>query len=458
MQDNPTVANTVWLAIEEVNSGVNYNNGLLGVGPLANDPTTGKPYTHLVQEANATVAAAVKLANGMGSISQLSNYFTNVTNLVGADNKLAADVIALQTAIANEGNFVPDNTTLTVIDGKAAVMPNLFAKTSDVYTKQAVDTKLSAKADISVLSNYVKNDALITTLADYVKNADLNTELSNKQDKLTAGANITIDNDNKISASQPDLSDYVKTSALHTALATKADISALADYVKQSELSKYLTVANATTTYATKSSLGDITQIYNYHSGDNLVAKANDLNARLSNAGYPATSQLDNNLVSHFNDLNNRVKSLLLKPTIYYCGSWVKNEDTTIYAYTPGKGAPTQTAMSFSPKDMVMGIDNKIYTISDDGLYQYDPKVTPPTQPILSIYNPNTLVLGKDQAIYVLDGTNSIWKYEPGKPVPTKQFLLSTIFDSASVSAFGVASNGDVYIGLKSDIPEKYGL
>lgn len=145
----------------------------------------------------------------------------------------------------------------TLVNGKiagfvtdAAVDTKLadYAKTADVLTEAAVDTKLAAytnTADLTTkLADYLKTaDAvteatvdgklaaytntadLDTKLADYTKAADLTTTLAGyaqtaaveaKQDKLTAGDNITIEADGTIKATVPevDLTGYVKDTDL----------------------------------------------------------------------------------------------------------------------------------------------------------------------------------------------------------------------------------------------------
>lgn len=59
---------------------------------------------------------------------------------------------------------------------------------------------------------------------------DITNVLEGKQDKLTAGANITIDENNVISAKPQDLSQYALSADVATELAKKADASALTEY------------------------------------------------------------------------------------------------------------------------------------------------------------------------------------------------------------------------------------
>jgi len=59
---------------------------------------------------------------------------------------------------------------------------------------------------------------------------DITNVLEGKQDKLTAGANITIDENNVISARPQDLSQYALSADVATELAKKADVSALTEY------------------------------------------------------------------------------------------------------------------------------------------------------------------------------------------------------------------------------------
>ena len=108
---------------------------------------------------------------------------------------------------------------------------------SNYYTKSEVDTALSAKADEA-------------DLADYATWNVVNTSLGLKQDTLTAGTNITIAN-NVISAASTDLSNYYNKTEVDTALAGKVDDSDLNSYYNKTEVDTALAGKQDTLTAGT---------------------------------------------------------------------------------------------------------------------------------------------------------------------------------------------------------------
>ena len=153
--------------------------------------------------------------------------------------------------------------------GGSGAVTSVNGKTGEVVLA-AADVGAATTADITTaLEPYAKTADVTTTLADYAKSADVTTEITTAtaglQPKLTAGANITISEDNVISAagsaggavtsvngktgevvlsasdvgaaSSSDLANYVTTDAMNTELthySTTAAIDAkLADYQRK---------------------------------------------------------------------------------------------------------------------------------------------------------------------------------------------------------------------------------
>lgn len=98
--------------------------------------------------------------------------------------------------------------------------------TADTEIKAEVESaKTYAEEKVAELSGQVS-----TILTDYAKTATVTTELAKKQDKLTAGTDITISNN--VISSTVDLSPYAKTEAVETELAKKQDVLTAGDNVK----------------------------------------------------------------------------------------------------------------------------------------------------------------------------------------------------------------------------------
>ena len=154
--------------------------------------------------------------------------------------------------------------------GGSGAVTSVNGKTGEVVLA-ATDVGAATTADITTaLEPYAKTADVNTTLADYAKSADVTTEITTAtaglQPKLTAGANITISEDNVISAtgggtggavtsvngktgevilsasdvgaaSSSDLASYVTTDAMNTELtnfATTASVDTkLADYQRK---------------------------------------------------------------------------------------------------------------------------------------------------------------------------------------------------------------------------------
>lgn len=153
--------------------------------------------------------------------------------------------------------------------GGSGAVTSVNGKTGEVVLA-ATDVGAATTADITAaLEPYAKTADVTTTLTDYAKSADVTTEITTAtaglQPKLTAGANITISEDNVISAtggtgsavtsvngktgevvlsasdvgaaSNSDLASYVTTDAMNTELtnfATNASVDTkLADYQRK---------------------------------------------------------------------------------------------------------------------------------------------------------------------------------------------------------------------------------
>lgn len=123
------------------------------------------------------------------TVNDLTNYYlkSEVNNLIGAIQQFHYEVVQElpQTGANNILYLVPKTTTQT-------------NNTYDEYVYANNNWEKIGDTEID-LSNYVTTTQLNTTLANYTTTTVLNSLLNNKQDTLTAGENITIEN-NVISA------------------------------------------------------------------------------------------------------------------------------------------------------------------------------------------------------------------------------------------------------------------
>ena len=133
-----------------------------------------------------------------GVITQALNAKANASEVYSkteSDAKYATQVVVNEEIAARIEAIRDVNTAL---EGKA--------DKTDTYTKTQVDTAISTAIGQIDLSDYqTKEDA---DVKEEVVSTALNELEENKQDKLTAGANITIEN-NVISSTVPDTSEFV---------------------------------------------------------------------------------------------------------------------------------------------------------------------------------------------------------------------------------------------------------
>jgi hypothetical protein len=234
-----------------------------------------------------------------------ANYYDKTT----ADNTFATQVVVNQEIAARIQGDADINTALATKADK-----------SDTYTKTEVDDALALKQDASTafsgdyndLSNKptiptvptnvsaFTNDAGYLTehqsLSDYYTKTEVDTELADKQDKLTAGSNITIDANNVISSTggtqqqadwnQTDTTavDYIKN---------KPTIPDTSDFVTKTEYNpKEVAIAEALTDLnenkADKTEIPDISTL----------ATKTELNAKADAADVYTKTETDNTFVS----------------------------------------------------------------------------------------------------------------------------------------------------------------
>lgn len=198
--------------------------------------------------------------------------------------------------------------------GSSGAVTSVNGKTGEVVLA-ATDVGAATTADITTaLEPYAKTADVTTTLADYAKSADVTTEISTAtaglQPKLTAGANITISEDNVISAtgstggavtsvngktgevvlsasdvgaaSSSDLASYVTTDAMNTELtnfATTASVDTkLADYQPKLTAGEGIAISESNVISVTGGTGGGAVSSVNGKTGE-VVLNATDVGA-----------------------------------------------------------------------------------------------------------------------------------------------------------------------------------
>lgn len=170
----------------------------------------------------------------------------------GSEGDLYTEYIHVNGAWENLGKQTVDLSSYSTTEQMNAAISAAIdeLKIDDYYKKTEVDNLLKAKADSSVLRDYVQTSALTSELSNYVKTSDFNAY----KNEVTQ-----------------TLGDYVTTTSfteykgtVTTALESKLEQSDLADYVTSKDLTdalaNYVTSESLTTTlngYATKTDLSD---------------------------------------------------------------------------------------------------------------------------------------------------------------------------------------------------------
>lgn len=161
-------------------------------------------------------------------------------------NKQVDKVVVDITAVKAQSELTASELQKEIADRKAAdeeIKTSIANITTNGNTAELQSKLDGLKNDIETSLQTLQNGILSTVELQYVKKTDipatsdlsnyaLKTELTNKQDTLVAGQNITITG-NTISATQPDLSEYAKKSELPAG----------------QDLSAYETKAHAVATY-----------------------------------------------------------------------------------------------------------------------------------------------------------------------------------------------------------------
>ncbi len=121
--------------------------------------------------------------------NSLTNYYTQtqIDNLL-KDKANTGDIPTKTSDLTNDSGF---------IDNSVSNLTNYYNKT-ETYNQSEINNLLSNKAntgDIPTKTSDLTNSGDGTTGSKYITNSELNTELENKQDKITGGATTIVTND-----------------------------------------------------------------------------------------------------------------------------------------------------------------------------------------------------------------------------------------------------------------------
>ena len=251
------------------------------------------------------------------SNNNMEEYYTKLD----VDNKLSYK----QDVLSAGSNVIIDNNEISVDLTNYAKTEDLsnYALVEDLpnmeeYVSKGEIENVALKSDLNIyalktdipntdgfalkgdLSNYFKTEDLETELGNYYTKTDIDNKLSDKQDVLSAGSNVIIDN-NEISV---DLSNYaLKTDIPNTdGFVSKGDLT---DYAKTEDLSNYALKTDILNTdgFALKEDLPNMEEYYtkldvdnNFVSKDVLTdyAKTEDLKTEFGN--YYTKTDIDNKL------------------------------------------------------------------------------------------------------------------------------------------------------------------
>lgn len=152
-----------------------------------------------------------------GEISTVNSSLAKAKD--GLEEKIlinSADILSTEQELTDKINGV--NTDLTT--AKEEINASILVETA-AREKGDTDTLTSSKA-------YTDEKIASIDLSPYATTEAVNSELAKKQDKLTAGSNVTLENDTV----SVDLSEYEKTADVDVKLATKQDTLTAGDNVK----------------------------------------------------------------------------------------------------------------------------------------------------------------------------------------------------------------------------------
>lgn len=243
----------------------------------------------------------------------LSNYYTKTQT----DNTFATQTVVNQEIAARIQGDADINTAL-----------GTKADKSDTYTKTQVDTALSAKANAADVYTKTQVDTALATKVsqtefdtkEEVVSTALNDLEENKQDKLTAGANITIDANNVISATggggtqvQSDWNQSDSTAVDY--IKNKPNIPDTSDFVSKTEYNpKEVAIANALTDLnenkADKTELPNMSNYYTKTQTDTAISTAIgaiDLSGYMTTAAFDVKEEV---ISSALNDLAARISAI----------------------------------------------------------------------------------------------------------------------------------------------------
>lgn len=239
-----------------------------------------------------------------------------------AKNKQVDKVVVDVTAVKAQSELTATELQKEIADRKAAdeeIKTSIANITTNGNTAELQSKLDSLKNDIETSLQTLQNGILSTVESQYVKKTDtpatqdlsnyaLKSELTNKQDTLVAGQNITITG-NTISATQPDLSEYAKKSELPagqdlSAYETKVHASAtyqpIGNYLTQhQDISGKLDKTEAASTYQVKG---------NYLTSHQDISGKADKTSVYTKAESDGKYQLKGNYLTEHQDLSTYAK------------------------------------------------------------------------------------------------------------------------------------------------------
>lgn len=239
-----------------------------------------------------------------------------------AKNKQVDKVVVDITAVKAQSELTVSELQKEIADRKAAdeeIKTSIANITTNGNTAELQSKLDGLKNDIETSLQTLQNGILSTVELQYVKKTDipatsdlsdyaLKSELTNKQDTLVAGQNITITG-NTISATQPDLSEYAKKSELPagqdlSAYETKVHASAtyqpIGNYLTQhQDISGKLNKTEADTKYQVKG---------NYLTSHQDISGKADKTSVYTKAESDGKYQLKGNYLTEHQDLSTYAK------------------------------------------------------------------------------------------------------------------------------------------------------
>ena len=197
----------------------------------ADNSLSGKLDTE-ISEVSEKVDSEVEKING--TISEFESSFNEKVETILTDYATNTSVTEIkddleEKILINSADIQSTEQELTEkIDG---VNSDLSTAKEEINASILVETKAREKGDTDTLTSakaYTDEQIATIDLSPYAKAETVETELAKKQNSLTAGQNVTLDNDTV----SVDLSAYEKTADVDTKLATKQDTLTAGDNVK----------------------------------------------------------------------------------------------------------------------------------------------------------------------------------------------------------------------------------